>query len=213
MEYKSKHFIQKLISEGEHEHQDFKYQISDAKKIARSISAFANNSGGRLLIGVKDNGKIAGVSSDEEIYMIEQAAQMYCRPPQQVECTVYKVEGKPVLKVDISEADEKPVKAPDENGRWRTYDRERDENIEASSLHVKVLEQQSDVSDMVAISYSDNERCLLEYLSEHGGITIEGYMKLTHVSRAVAENSAVNLCKMGVLDVTYHDGSCLLVLA
>ena len=213
MEYKSKHFIQKLISEGEHEHQDFKYQISDAKKIARSISAFANNSGGRLLIGVKDNGKIAGVSSDEEIYMIEQAAQMYCRPPQQVECTVYKVEGKPVLKVDISEADEKPVKAPDENGRWRTYYRKHDENIEASSLHVKVLEQQSDVSDMVAISYSDNERCLLEYLSEHGGITIEGYMKLTHVSRAVAENSAVTLCKMGVLDVTYHDGSCLLVLA
>ena len=54
---------------------------------------------------------------------------------------------------------------------------------------------------------------MLEYLSEHGGITIEGYMKLSHVSRAVAENSAVNLCKMGVLDVTYHDGSCLLVLA
>ena len=67
MEYKSKHFIQQLISEGEHEHQDFKYQISDAKKIARSISAFANNSGGRLLIGVKDNGKIAGVSSAEEL--------------------------------------------------------------------------------------------------------------------------------------------------
>ena len=105
MEYRSKHFIQKLIAEGEHEHQDFKYQISDAKKIARSISAFANNSGGRLLIGVKDNGKIVGVSSDEEIYMIEQAAQMYCRPPQQVECTVYRVEGKPVLKVDIGEPD------------------------------------------------------------------------------------------------------------
>ena len=66
---------------------------------------------------------------------------------------------------------------------------------------------------MVSISYSDNERCLLEYLSEHGGITIEGYMKLAHVSRIVAENSAVNLCKMGVLDVTYHDGTCLLVLA
>ena len=35
---------QNLILEGEHEHQDFKYQISDARKIARSISAFANNS-------------------------------------------------------------------------------------------------------------------------------------------------------------------------
>ena len=77
MEQKSRNYIQNLILEGEHEHQDFKYQISDARKIARSISAFANNSGGRLLVGVKDNGNIAGVSSDEEIYMIEQAAQMY----------------------------------------------------------------------------------------------------------------------------------------
>ncbi len=79
-ELKSKHYIQNLIEEGEHEHQDFKFQISDARKIARSISAFANNDGGHLLIGVKDNGKIAGVRSEEEMFMIEQAAEMYCRP-------------------------------------------------------------------------------------------------------------------------------------
>ena len=42
-EFKSRHYIQDLIEEGEHEHQDFKFQISDARKIARSISAFANN--------------------------------------------------------------------------------------------------------------------------------------------------------------------------
>ena len=62
-------YIQRLISEGEHVHQDFKFEISDARKIAKSISAFANTEGGRLLVGVKDNGKIAGVRSEEEIYM------------------------------------------------------------------------------------------------------------------------------------------------
>ena len=72
-------YIQRLISEGEHVHQDFKFEISDARKIAKSISAFANTEGGRLLVGVKDNGKIAGVRSEEEIYMIEAAAQRYCR--------------------------------------------------------------------------------------------------------------------------------------
>lgn len=59
MRTKKSHYIQDLILEGEHEHQDFKYQITDARKIARSIAAFANNSGGHLLIGVKDNGNIA----------------------------------------------------------------------------------------------------------------------------------------------------------
>lgn len=211
MEQKSRNYIQNLILEGEHEHQDFKYQISDARKIARSISAFANNSGGRLLVGVKDNGNIAGVSSDEEIYMIEQAAQMYCQPPQDVKCQVYRVEGKSVLKVDIEEADEKPVKAPDENGRWRTYYRIADENIEASAVHVKVLQKRSQEAD-VALSFSDNERQLLQYLQTHGGITLNGYMKLSHISHSVAETSVVNMCEMGVIDITYHDGVCLITL-
>jgi len=101
-EIKSRRYIQDLIGEGEHENQDFKFEISDAMKIARTISAFANHSGGRLLIGVKDNGKISGIKSDEEIYMIDQAASMYCRPPQAVKCQVYRVEGKSVLKADIA---------------------------------------------------------------------------------------------------------------
>ena len=50
-------YIQQLIAEGEHVHQDFKFAISDARKIAKSLSAFANTEGGRLLVGVKDNGK------------------------------------------------------------------------------------------------------------------------------------------------------------
>lgn len=37
---KGRHYIHSLIEEGEHERQDFKFAISDARKIARSISAF-----------------------------------------------------------------------------------------------------------------------------------------------------------------------------
>ena len=73
-------YIHALIAEGEHQQQDFKFEISDARKIAKTLSAFANTDGGRLLIGVKDNGKIAGVRSEEEKYMIEAAAQLYCVP-------------------------------------------------------------------------------------------------------------------------------------
>ena len=67
---KGKYYLRRLIEEGEHEHQDFKYAISDARKIARSISAFANNDGGRLLIGVKDNGAVVGVPNEEDVYMV-----------------------------------------------------------------------------------------------------------------------------------------------
>ena len=51
-------YIHALIAEGEHQQQDFKFEISDARKIAKTLSAFSNTDGGRLLIGVKDNERI-----------------------------------------------------------------------------------------------------------------------------------------------------------
>ena len=82
-------YIHALIAEGEHQQQDFKFEISDARKIAKTLSAFANTDGGKLLIGVKDNGKIAGVRSDEEQYMIEAAAGLYCSPEVSYTCLLY----------------------------------------------------------------------------------------------------------------------------
>ena len=64
-----KQYLQTLILEGEHQQQDFKYRVSDAQKLAKSVSAFANTNGGRLLIGVRDDGNMSGVRSEEEIYM------------------------------------------------------------------------------------------------------------------------------------------------
>ena len=50
-----KHYLLSLIREGEHQQQDFKYRVADACKLAKSVSAFANTDGGRLLIGVRDD--------------------------------------------------------------------------------------------------------------------------------------------------------------
>ena len=72
--------INKLIEQGENQQLDFKFEISDSRKIARTLVAFSNTDGGTLLVGVKDNGNIAGVRSEEEYFMIEAAARMYCRP-------------------------------------------------------------------------------------------------------------------------------------
>ena len=213
MKTRKSHYIQDLIAEGEHEHQDFKYQITDARKIARSIAAFANNSGGHLLIGVKDNGNIAGVRSDEEIYMIETAAQMYCRPEQRVSFKVYNINGKSVVKADIAEAAEKPVEAPDDNGNWHAYYRVADENVLASRLHERIMSNAAETEDAQdrTLTYSEREQVLLDYLRNHGGITLEGYKRLAHISEETATRIVVALHSMGVLSLQYHDGQCLIV--
>ena len=38
----SRNSLEQLIKEGEHDQQDFKYKISDSRKIARTLSAFSN---------------------------------------------------------------------------------------------------------------------------------------------------------------------------
>ena len=166
-----KDYIHRLIAEGEHIHQDFKFAISDARKIARSLSAFANTEGGRLLVGVKDNGSIAGVRSEEEIYMIDAAATMYCRPPLQTESKIYKVEGKDVLEVVISEQPAKPVYALDEDKKPWAYIRIADENILADRVHLETWNREQD-DKKVVMSYTPREQSLLNLLAEKGLLTL-----------------------------------------
>ena len=211
-EIKSKRYIQSLIEEGENEHQDFKFQISDARKIARSVSAFANNAGGHLLVGVKDNGRVTGVSSDEEIYMIEQAATMYCSPAQQVKCNVYRVEGKAVLKVDIAPAAEPPVMAQDNDGSWTAYYRVADENMIADPLQIALWESRRG-SKPAALTFTESERTLIDYITRNGSVTLQRYMLMAHITQPTAQASVVSLCLMGTLSLRYQEGQCVIVLA
>lgn len=197
-------YIQKLVAEGEHVHQDFKFAISDARKIARSLSAFANTSGGRLLVGVKDNGKIAGVRSEEEIYMIEAAASMYCNPPLEVKNNIYKVEGKDVLEVCIAENKEKPVCAIDETGRSWAYIRIADENILATPVHLS-LWKQSDKEKKVIVTYTDKEKHLLEILSSRGILTLNQCIRLTRMPRKLVVTLLADFIRFDLVEQIFKE--------
>lgn len=200
---KGKFYIQQLIEEGEHEHQDFKFSISDARKIARSVSAFANNDGGRLLIGVKDNGNIAGVRNEEDIYVVEQAAQMYCRPAQNVEFTAFKTEGGAiVIRAEIAKATHRPVQAQEPDGSWRTYYRVKDENIAAPDLMVRAWRKKESQKGAL-LSFSEAESALINHLEENEMVTIEEFMKIARISRHTAEEIIIKLYAVDVIDFTY----------
>ena len=181
-------YIHQLVAEGEHCHQDFKFEISDARKIARSISAFANTGGGRLLVGVKDNGKIAGVRSEEEIYMIEAAATMYCQPQVEIETHTYIAEGRTVLEVQIDEAETKPVYAIDEANKPKAYIRIDDENILATPVHLKVW-QHTKKEKGALVSFTNKEQNLLDILKERKALTLNQCCKLCRTNRPT-------LCKL-----------------
>src|ERR1700748_69862 len=165
--------VKKLIFEGEGVSLDFKKTISSCEKIARTMVSFANNKGGRLLIGVADDGTIKGVKSeDEERYMITKACQFFARPALEPIFEEVYVDDKLVLIVEIKESDTKPHYALAEDGKWWVYVRVKDKSVLASKIVVDVLKHSTDNTG-VLIEYSAKEKTLLEYLEQRERIDVK----------------------------------------
>jgi|TARA_R110000737_G_scaffold117240_1_gene149935 predicted HTH transcriptional regulator len=130
--------ISNFIKLGENQTQDFKFAIDDQKKIARTLVAFANTDGGRLLIGVKDNGKVVGCNPEEEFHMIEGAAQMYCKPALEFKSQVHQEGFRLVLEVIVEPNTKRPYRALDEEGKWKSYFRKDDNTLLVNKILFKV---------------------------------------------------------------------------
>ena len=197
-------YIHRLISEGEHVHQDFKFEISDARKIAKSISAFANTEGGRLLVGVKDNGKIAGVRSEEEIYMIEAAAQRYCQPPVEIHTYIYKVEGKDVLEVVIDENPHKPIYALDAQEQKWAYIRIKDENILANPIHLNIW-RHNRTEEKIVVAYTPREQQVLTLLGQHESLTLNQCQRLARMNRKQITSLLADFIRFGLVEQVFRE--------
>ncbi len=206
-----KHYIEQLIEEGEHQHQDFKFAINDAKKIARSLVAFANTDGGRLLIGVKDNGVIAGVRSEEEIHMIEAAIELYTRPKIKVLTKSWVVHGKSVIEITVYPGKSKPYFAPDEHNRWRAFIRKNDSNIVADNLIIESWKQKRSRKGML-IALNNHHQQLIDYLKLHREISLSRYARMAKLSSAEAKKIIVELMVLDILDFQSKDNRTVYVL-
>jgi predicted HTH transcriptional regulator len=191
-------YIQSLILEGEHQQQDFKFGITDSRKIARSLVAFANTDGGRLLIGVKDNGVIAGVRTDEEYYMIESAAQLYSKPEIRFESKAWTEGGKTVLEVWVPPSPQRPHYVKEENGIWQAYVRSRDENIQADEVLIAVW-QKKKIKKGALIRYSKPEESLFALLREQDRITLREFRKKARLSSRIAIETLATLIILGLI--------------
>ncbi|HNS18731.1 MAG TPA: ATP-binding protein [Bacteroidales bacterium] len=198
------HHITDLIKQGENQSLDFKFEISDSRKIARTLVAFSNTDGGTLLIGVKDNGVIAGIRSEEEKYMVETAALMYTRPMVRYATKEWQVEGKTVLEVVIAKGDERPYFALEPSGRWMAYIRVKDQNLLANRVLLKVWEKAPE-EDGVVIHYTEKERLFLDYLDRNGTVTLAELCEVAGISRHKAEGLLVDFIRMKIIEMVFTE--------
>ena len=199
-----KHPIEKLIEEGEGLHLDFKFEISDAAKIARSLVAFANTDGGKLLIGVKDNGIIKGVKSEEEYYMIDNAATRFCKPVVNFSSKEWNIRGKKVLEISIPASSKQPHRAPDKDGHYKAFYRYKDENLLATGVQMKVWRKINSTSN-ISVTIEGAYKRILEHLEKNESVTVATFQSTAVISKHEAEEVISDLMVMDVLEMNISE--------
>jgi predicted HTH transcriptional regulator len=201
-----RHYIKELISKGEGLHLDFKYEVSDAKKIARSLVAFANTDGGKLLIGIDDDGIIKGIQSEEEKFMIEHAAKEYCKPEVIFITEEWNIKGKKVLEVDIPISKNYPHKAPDQTGKYKAYIRFEDQNLVANSILVKIWNKEKSVKD-IQLVFTDELKQILKFIEQNEPVTVHELKLKFNMSKFEAEHLLSDLIIFDVLKLEITETS------
>ncbi len=203
--------IADLIANGEGQTLDFKFEINDAKKLAKTLVAFANTDGGILLIGVKDNGKIAGIKSDEEMYMIESAARIFSKPAIPYEIKIWQIGKKNILEVIIPKSNLRPHYAKNDKNKWIAYIRNKDKTLMANKVLIDVWKNSKNPKP-IKIIYSRKEQLLLNYLTDNKFITIKEFVNLAQISYKLAQKILVDFILLDIIGIQITEKEALYYL-
>lgn len=202
---KSINHINQLIINGEGLQLDFKHTISDAYKIAKTICAFANTKGGTLLVGVRDNKTIAGVKSEEEKYMIEMAAQLYCVPPIDLKFTEHVLEKKIILEVTIEESNNKPVFALDSEKKQIVYIRQEDQTFKAGIVTYEWLKFNNKSHNLSKNTYGFFESEIMQLMRKNGPLKLNNLLNSLPFKKRTIIRSLIKLLNMNIISVLYDN--------
>lgn len=195
-----------LIRQGEGERLEFKKKTTHPTRISRTLASLANTHGGRVLVGVDDDGRIVGVrDAEEEMYLLRQAAEHYVEPPLTLRIKEVEEEGRTVLIVTVLESQHKPHRAQVATDDWRGYVRVRDESVQTSQLTEKALERHDtlDMPRLEKLPLNKEELAVLEYLGKNSRITLPQYMKLLNIGQRRAYRTLIKLTLHGY--IKHHD--------
>lgn len=195
-----------LVSQGEGLHTEFKRLIHSAPKIARSITAFANTSGGIILVGVDDDRRIVGIRSEKEVLqIIDEALRFHIEPEPRLEVRFVEFKRRMVLLIDIPESAERPhyhlEPLPDrDSGKQiierRVFIRDGSHNRAADDDRIALM---LSAKKPLTVSFTDRERRLLDYLHHHERISAEQFAENTCIPVQEARRILVAMVNSGAL--------------
>jgi len=108
--------LEQLLSRGEDTKTQFKENITNPKQLAEEFVAFSNSLGGKLILGVADEGIVKGLSSEDIRrlnQMISNVASQHVSPPIHPLTEIIDYEAKKILVITIHYGNNKPYSTND----------------------------------------------------------------------------------------------------
>ena len=110
--------LRELINQGEDSRTQLKRQFNGVDAVASEIAAMANSEGGKIIVGVSDQGEIVGVERLHELNQwISNACSQKIEPPASIITELLKVDEKRVLAIRVALGTDKPY-AVDKTTFW-----------------------------------------------------------------------------------------------
>jgi predicted HTH transcriptional regulator len=198
--------LKKLVSKGEGATLEFKRKATHPEKIICEMTAFANTQGGTLLVGVSDDGNLAGLKfPDEEAFAIRAALKKFCRPGLPFKEQLIPIsESKFILLYEIFPSNRKPHYVIHSALKKEVFVRVADKSIKASREIEEIIRRSQQKKD-IHFTYGEHEKMLMQYLSVHPSITLKQFMETSQLKRYYASRKLVLLVLANVLRVTPNE--------
>jgi predicted HTH transcriptional regulator len=193
--------VKKLATRGEGLHIEFKRKANHPDKIAKEFVAFANATGGVLLLGVDDDGTVAGVKHAEgDLHVIREALKKSKPPLLYTEKTIPLSGTKSIVWYTVPESKTKPHHLTEADGA-HAYVRVHDKCLKASKQLCEVLKRSSKQKNIQFV-YGEQEKLLMQYLEVHNTISLSECETLLKINTWKASRKLVLLVLAGVLEIT-----------
>jgi predicted HTH transcriptional regulator len=198
--------VRRLAAMGEGAHLEFKNRVPRPERIAREVIALANTDGGKVLVGVDDDGTVLGLKdAAEEFFALQEALRERIAPDVELGFETVRISRKrEVLVVHVPASPHRPhVLLPDRRPdgtlpKRRAFVRVADQSVEASREAVSLMKAEGR-GDAVTFTFGDAERRLLEYLERHERITVRQYARMTNTPPWRASKTLVMLARAGIV--------------
>ncbi len=192
--------VNQLASLGEGPSLEFKRKVPRPERIAKEVIAFANTRGGRLLLGVDDDGSVVGVrDAEEEAFVLERALNAHCDPPVPIHAEHVQVSHRRfVIIVHVPESSVKPHYLVNGGDTRMAYVRVGEKSVEASRERVRLM-RDDNTTAKVTFEFGEKELMLMRYLEQYGRITVKQFASLAGIPRRRASQTLVLLTRASIL--------------